>query len=81
MTWNNAPQAKEFFGTVDDFDLPKGSEPFPAYGKTFSKVIKKCKCEGTMTFRVAVSKDIKQGGIEFRQEQNPFGGWQLKYNC
>lgn len=84
LTWNKAPKAKDLFGTIVDLELPKKVQTettFNAYKEDVIRVVDSKKCESKMTFRVSVPREIAQGGVEFRQEGDPFGGWVLKYNC
>jgi hypothetical protein len=85
LTWNNAPKSTALLDVVTDLKLPEEGDDFPAY---FSEETRKIgqgdtskKCGSKMTFRISVPTWIKKGGVEFRQELSPFGGWMLQYNC
>ncbi|KAF2657727.1 hypothetical protein K491DRAFT_714191 [Lophiostoma macrostomum CBS 122681] len=77
LTWNNSPQSTTSVGTVSVV-LPKDGQIFPMFNNDVTAEAGKFDCPpNEVTFRVRVPEGTKKGGLEFRQESNPFGGWIL----
>jgi hypothetical protein len=67
-------------GTVSGLreQLPKEGQTFFMFNNDVTADAGEFDCSPTkMTFRIRLAKGTKDGGIEFRQESNPFGGWVL----
>ena len=81
LTWNNAPKQTTLFGYVRNLELPDSEHDAPVYQQDVRRIVNYKDCQSKMTFRVAIAAEIGHGGLEFRQESTPSGGWALKYNC
>jgi hypothetical protein len=81
MSWNDAPKAKIYIGTTGRIPLPDGPELVPTYSANVLLKINSApvKCDKKMTFRACMAPEVKHGGVEFQQQVNPFGGWNLWY--
>lgn len=79
VTWNNAPRHTTLFGRIRDIELPQSIDGGYEYSVRIR--VQSRPCQSKMTFRVTVAGDVEDGGLEFRQEEEPSGGWLMRYNC
>ena len=86
LTWNNAPKPIQHIGTVTGVEHANAMmgdlDYFPTINETiYDEVVSSMKCEERMTFRLIVPEEVIHGGVQFKQQEDPFGGWLLRYNC
>jgi hypothetical protein len=85
LTWNNAPRPGYLVGTANGINVPlsgKKSDTWPTFWDTPPQVVvNSMACTEKMTFRIKAPQEVARGGMLFRQQTRPYGGWIMKFNC